>query len=113
MRKNSEYVTSFLQSHVTIATHLAIFICSNHLEFAYVRRNTFILFYFIFWSWFYENREDKTQERCDPSPQLPIRGYFFSVNNTPAAPLGSGHQGACRIQPGKRVRQGPMKEGTL
>lgn len=70
-----------------------------------------LLFYFIFWSWFYENREDKTQERCDPSPQFPVRGYFFSVNNTPAAPLGSGHQGACRTQPGKRVRQGPMKEG--
>lgn len=60
MRKNSEWMTSFLQSHVTVATHSAIFICSNHLEFAYIRRNTFILFIYLFGPGMEAALDDKT-----------------------------------------------------
>lgn len=79
MFKNSEWMAFFLPYHVTIATHLlSIFICSIHLKFTFVKRNSFFLFFFFFlfsspaveaewwhkWSWWWI---------------APFAGYLFEL----------------------------------
>ena len=48
MLKYSEQMTLFLQFHVMLATHLAIFTCGTCLKSIYVKSNR-IFFFFFFW----------------------------------------------------------------